>query len=384
MSVSAQTPTRHRLADFIRHHQAAIVEEWVAFARTRSPASEGMTKLALKDHVVDILRFVVTDIETPQTSHEHREKSLGLDADDDPAVDSAAEVHATLRLADGFDIDQMVSEYRALRASVVRQWTAQQGVMDAQDVYDLTRFNEAIDQAMTESIAHYTKTINASRNLFLGILGHDLRNPITAASMAAAWLKRSGTIDAKQGKVVSELGKALQRATRMLNDLFDLTRSSFGTDIPVSKSDTDMAALCEDIADELRHVHQDRRIIVSHKGDPRGRWDPARMGQVLSNLLGNASQHGDGAKPITVTVAGDKADTVRISVHNHGAPIPAESQKTIFESWMRGQAGETSEQPHLGLGLYIAKLIVEAHTGTIELTSDEAAGTTFMVELPRE
>ena len=112
---------QERLADFIRHNHDSIVTEWIAFARTRSPASDGMSKLALQDHVADILNFVATDLVSPQTKAEQVDKSHGLTEGGEPFRRSAAEIHAALRLADGFDIDQMVSEYRALRASVVKQ-----------------------------------------------------------------------------------------------------------------------------------------------------------------------------------------------------------------------------------------------------------------------
>lgn len=134
---------RHeRLADFIRNNQSAFVEEWIDFARTRSPASEGMSKLALKDHIVDILKFVAADLESPQTLAEQFDKSRGMDSGDGSFRKSAAEVHAALRLADGFEIDQMVSEYRALRASVVKQWVAHHTRLESIDLADLTRFNE--------------------------------------------------------------------------------------------------------------------------------------------------------------------------------------------------------------------------------------------------
>jgi signal transduction histidine kinase len=247
-----------RLADFIRHNLDAIVEEWIKFARTRSPASDGMSRLALQDHVVDILNFIATDMESPQTGAEQVDKSHGLG--DELFRESAAEIHSALRVAEGFDIDQMVSEYRALRASVIKHWVAQQKSLASTDVADLTRFNEAIDQAVTESVAHYTKTINNSRNLFLGILGHDLRNPIGAASMAARRMEQSATTDPKQAKVFSEIIRTTDRATRILDDLLDLTRSSFGADIPLKKSNTSMADLCEEIADELRGINERRQI----------------------------------------------------------------------------------------------------------------------------
>lgn len=374
-----------RLADFIRHNQPAIIKEWTDFARTRSPASDGMSKLALQDHIVDILKFIADDLESSQTATEQVEKSHGLGVEDGPLSQSAAEIHAALRLADGFDIDQMVSEYRALRASVVKQWVAHQDSLASTDVEDLTRFNEAIDQAVTESVAHYTKTINNSRNLFLGVLGHDLRNPIGAASMAAKWMARSGTADPKQAQLVSEMVRTTDRATRILDDLLDLTRSSFGTDIPVEKAKTDMAALCQEIADELRSINASQTIEVSRTGDPTGLWDVARMGQVLSNLMGNAIQYSEASSPVTVTVLGLDPKKVIVTVHNFGAPIPPESQKIIFQSWMRGQEVKVSAEhgTHLGLGLYIARLIVEAHGGEISVTSDQTAGTTFTLRLPR-
>jgi signal transduction histidine kinase len=374
-----------RLADFVRQNQAPIVKEWIEFARTISPASDKLSKLALEDHIVDILAFVADDLESAQTPRERFDKSRGNGPKDGPFSESAAEVHAALRLADGFDIDQMVSEYRALRASVVKLWLTHHQALASTDIEDLTRFNESIDQAVTESVARYTKTINNSRNLFLGVLGHDLRNPLGAVSMGAQWIERSGTTNPKQAKVVSEIRTAAGRATQILNDLLDLTRSSFGTEIPVVRTKTDMASLCQEIADEHRAVNPDRRFEVAHEGDPMGSCDPARLGQVLSNLMGNAVQYGDVSSPITVKVAGNDPETVTITVHNRGTPIPLETQKVIFQSWMRGQdVKHPPEQgAHLGLGLYIAKLIVEAHGGEISVTSNEQTGTTFTLRIPR-
>ena len=178
------------LANFIRRNMEEIIAEWVTFAQTRTPASTGMTKLALRDHIEEILNFIAEDLESPQTALEQVAKSKGDGPKENSINQTAAEIHATLRLTDGFNIDQMVSEYRALRASVVKQWLCDTHLPDVSDVNDLTRFNEAIDQAIAESVAEYTRQVDSTRNLFLGILGHDLRNPIGAASMAAEMLTR--------------------------------------------------------------------------------------------------------------------------------------------------------------------------------------------------
>jgi hypothetical protein len=136
--------TEHlRLASFIRFNVDPIAAEWIDFARTRTPASDSMTKLALRNHIEEILNFVADDLERLQTAQEQIEKSRGLGPVDTPFSHSAAQVHATLRLTDGFDIGQMVSEYRALRASDVKQWIKHNQVFGVTDLEDLTRFNEA-------------------------------------------------------------------------------------------------------------------------------------------------------------------------------------------------------------------------------------------------
>jgi signal transduction histidine kinase len=201
--------------------------------------------------------------------------------------------------------------------------------------------------------------------------------------MAAQRMERWGATDPKQAKVVSELVRTTERATRILNDLLDLTRSSFGTDIPIAKAKTDMAMLCQTIADELRSINEAQPVTVEHEGDSVGFWDAARMGQVLSNLMGNAIQYSDSCSPVTVTIFGKDPDTVTLNVHNLGPAIPIENQRAIFQSGMRGQVNDPGEHTHLGLGLYIARLIVEAHGGKIAVTSDEKRGTTFTVRLPR-
>ena len=128
-----------RLAEFVRQNQASIVKEWVEFARSISPASDKMSKLALEDHIFDILGFVADDLESAQTPRERFDKSRGKGPKEGPFSDSAAEIHAALRLADGFDIDQMVSEYRALRASVVKLWLKHNQALANSDIEDLTR-----------------------------------------------------------------------------------------------------------------------------------------------------------------------------------------------------------------------------------------------------
>ena len=381
---AAKSPTEpRRLAYFIRANVDPIVAEWVKFAQTRTPASDTMTNLALKDHVVELLQFVADDLESPQSNNEQVQKSRGLGIENSDFVRSAAEIHAALRLSEGFDIDQLVSEYRALRASVVKLWAASSTVLPATDLEDMTRFNEAIDQAMTESVAEYTKMVNRSRELFLGVLGHDLRNPIGAALVAARRMVERGVPESRESKLSGQIAISMERATSILDDLLEITRSAFGAELPLVRTSMEMGELGTQLVEEMRTLSGGRQIEIKIVGDTQGYWDQPKMGQVFSNLIGNALQYSPGNSAITVTIT-DQGDRVLIAVHNEGDPIPLGEQKTIFKSLTRGGDGsEGAGSTHLGLGLFIAHKIIVAHGGDISVESSQKQGTTFSAVLPK-
>jgi signal transduction histidine kinase len=170
-----------RLADFIDTRLREIMVDWEAFAATRLPASSKMDALALRDHAPQILKAISADLRTLQTAAEQQSKSHGLTPVSVGAPQTAAEVHGMLRAQSGFSLIQLASEYRALRASVLRLWAAVNGSEELANVAeDVMRFNEAVDQAIAESVAFYSQEVDRSRQLFLGILGHDPRNPLNA------------------------------------------------------------------------------------------------------------------------------------------------------------------------------------------------------------
>ena len=185
-NLETKEPTKIRLGDFIDKNTQQIVSEWKTFAKTLTPAANDMTPLALRDHIIQILSFIINDIKSPQTSSEQVQKSRGEKERDSKTT--VAETHAALRLAGGFDIDQMVSEYRALRATIIKLWSQSNVVMDNEDIIDLIRFNESIDQELAESVSYYTEKISHSKDLFIGILSHELRNPLNVISLAAQLL----------------------------------------------------------------------------------------------------------------------------------------------------------------------------------------------------
>ena len=368
-----------RLADFIRDNHGVIVKEWETFAATLTPAADAMTNAALRDHAVEILTAIVDDMNRPQGRVEQAEKSKGQS--DVHRMEAVGRIHAGLRVEGGFKLDQLVAEYRALRASVLRLWGKAGGEPRAYDLEEVTRFNEAIDEALTEATNWYSATIEKTRDQFLAILGHDLRNPIAGILLSAAKLKKAAGLEDPQSKAALRIMNSAQRMERMVNDLLDLTRTRLGGGIPVALTALDLEPVLREVLGELEAAHPDWELRFQVTGDLRGDWDRDRVAQVISNIVGNAFQHGKDKAPIRVIAEGQENEVV-IAVKNEGPPIPPAHLSTIFEAMVRhgGDDGSTS----LGLGLYIAREIVNAHHGTISVTSTtEEGGTTFTVRLPR-
>lgn len=371
-----------RLAAFIRANSKQIIAEWENFARTLVPAAEGMSPLSLRNHIHYILAFIADDIDSAQDEAEQIKKSRGEKPKD--SMDSVAETHAALRQAGGFNLDQMVSEYRALRASVTKLWMAQESGAAPESISDLVRFNEAIDQSLTESISYYSKKVDHSRDLFLGILSHDLRNPIGAIVMAAELTARIGSLNERQKMLMSQIVTSAGRATTILDQLLDLTRARLGSGLRIIREQADMAFVARQLLEEMRSLHPGRTFTLEISGDTQGEWDKPRLGQVLSNLLGNAVQYGFKDLPIGVTIKGEAKD-VSLSVHNQGVPISKDAIRGIFDALIRGgeDGSDFSNSTNLGLGLYITKEIVSAHGGTVHVASSEKDGTTFTARFPR-
>jgi signal transduction histidine kinase len=373
-----------RLSDFIVANREPILAEWEAFARTLAPPSGSMDITALRDHANEMLTVIAADLKTPQDRHAQAEKSKG----NAPAIDesTAAEKHGADRAESGFTTDQMVSEYRALRASVIRLWTKPQGEIAPTDLEDLTRFNEAIDQALAEGIARFTQALDQSKEMFLAILGHDLRTPLAAVMMSAEFMLETQELKEPHLTLTQRISRSSKRMNQMIGALLDFTRSRLGGGIPIVRADMNMGKVAHDVVDEIAASHPDRAMKVDARGELKGEWDCPRISQVLTNLIGNALEHGSGGTHVTVDVHGDDEE-VTIAIHNQGAAIPADQLKGIFNPMKRtettGNAGVDGSSGNLGLGLYIAERIVHAHKGRIEVESTEEHGTTFTVHLPR-
>lgn len=373
-----------RIADFVEQEVDCIVHEWVAFARTRVPSSQQLSTEELEDHAKVLLLSLSADIRDRQSERERHDKSQGNAQGNAPEITRIARDHAAQRFQQGFSLDDLLSEFRALRASVIRRWTQQIPDVNHDTLDQLIRFGEALDQALSESAALYSQKVDDSRNLLLGVLGHDLRTPLGVVHLSASYLLRTDTLDGAQTKAAARILTSAERMTLMVKDILDFTQTAFGVPLPISPAPADLGQLTKNIVGEVTTLYPQSEVDISCEGPLTGHWDSGRIAQMLSNLIANAVQHGEASRPVSVRVAGD-GDAVSVQVQNAGRPISAEAQKNLFFP-LRQEAAAHGEQragsSGLGLGLYIAREIATAHGGTLEVSSGEE-GTSFVARLPR-
>ena len=254
------------------------------------------------------------------------------------------------------------------------------------DVDDVTRFNESIDQSLSTAVHCYTRRVDQSRDLFLAILSHDLRNPLNSIAMSAALLPHVVKSAAEAIDVASQISTNANVMGRMISDLLDYTRTRLGAGMPVNMAPMDLGSLCQELLNEFRSGHRNRQIGFQSSGDLRGSGDVDRLRQAISNLLGNAIQHSHQSDAVELIARGESAHILLI-IHNGGTPIPPGELAKIFDPLVRGSSAEfpkANRPGSIGLGLYIARAIAESHGGTLEVTSTESKGTAFTLRLPRD
>lgn len=369
------------LSDFIAQNNALIVDECEAFARTLGPAAEDMDREALRDHIDQILVAVAADMKQPQTEAQRSEKSKGHAPADADSLDPAAETHGALRAASGFDVTQTAAEYRALRASVIRLWLGTSPTLGPAQVEELTRFNEAMDQALAETLQQFAAAAEASRNLFLGVLSHELRTPLGTMVGSAGMLLHLANQHPQLRDAANRILRGGQRIRSILDDLLDYVHSGNGGAMRVTPADTRMDDLCTRMARDVEAAFPGSRIDLVAKGDMQGRWDAQRIAQAVSNLMSNAIKYGAPDTTVGVTLDGTATDEVVVAVHNQGSRIPPGTLESLFQPLVRGDVGDPTGTS-LGLGLFIVREIALAHGGSADVESSDL-GTTFSLRLPR-
>jgi signal transduction histidine kinase len=235
-------------------------------------------------------------------------------------------------------------------------------------------------------VQSYSDDVATTRDMFLAVLGHDLRGPLHSIHIAGDVLASPHTLDEVRFQTAMRVIRASKIMNGLITDLLEFTGSRMGREIPIERSDCDLRHACEEALDSIKAVEPDHEFIQHVSGDLRIRADGARLRQVLSNLLNNAVQHGDKRTPVSLSACGAK-DEIVLSVANFGRPIPVEALRIIFDPLVQvpSTTSDVYKRPKtsLGLGLFIAREIVRGHSGTIDVQSSEKTGTVFTIRLPR-
>ena len=372
-----------KLDQFLIEHIEEILVEWEAFSGTLVPTAT-LSNMVLGDHARGMLEAIALDIETSQNPEQQYEKSRGNAPHLASRVQSAAFSHGGQRQASDFSLHQLCAEFRALRATVLRLWLPHVGEMRQVISSQMVRFNEAIDQALAESVVSYSSKADQTRELFLAILGHDLRMPLFSMRLAGESLKKPALSAAQ----IAETGDRIRSSTRLMNsmvaDLLGYTRTQLGSGMPIVASLVDVGIVCDSALEDAKAAHPLSQFELQVTGNTTGVFDGVRLHQLFANLLFNAAQYGDIDKPVVLAIHGDEQG-ISVRVTNQGPPIPAESLGAIFKPLVQlPDEGGVDERPRtsLGLGLFVAREIAQAHGGTISVQSDAASGTSFTVRIP--
>jgi signal transduction histidine kinase len=347
----------------LRTHRDEILAAW-AREVAALPPFRAIEVRDLRDHVPELLDQLDAWLERrPSEAERPTEKPL-----------AAASAHALHRLEMGLDLKMLIYEYRLLRRAVFQTSPGREVEHDS-----LIVINDAIDQAIAESVSVYAeesrRRLEQTRDRFVGIVSHELRNPLAAIIAGAAQMLKREELSGPQAQTAQRMLRAATRMGRVIANVLDFARVRLGAGIPLTLSSSDLGRICREAVDEIRLGAPGKQIVFEAEGDLTGQWEEERITRAVHNLLSNALKHGRDV--VRLRAHGEDGEVV-VDVKNDGPPIPESSLEAIFEPlW-------TSDRTTgLGFGLFIVREVVSAHGGTVTVRSSEAEGTTFTVRLPR-
>jgi signal transduction histidine kinase len=239
--------------------------------------------------------------------------------------------------------------------------------------YDITE-RKRTETQLADSLSR-ERELAEFREMFIGMLGHDLRNPVASIVMSAAGLLRRDELGQEDAERASIIIRGGQRMQRMITQLLEFTRVRLGGGFPIATGPADLREICRNVIEEF-----EAGIQLEVERDVTGTWDEDRLTQVLSNLVGNAIEYARPGTDVIVKAYAEGPEIV-VEIINQGEPIPADVLPFIFQPFRRAHRG-TSTTGNLGLGLYIAHQVALSHGGTLDAHSADGK-TTFVMRLPR-
>lgn len=397
-----------RFSDFINHNIDTILLEWEVFARALPPGKD-MDVRQLRDHAREILETIAEDMDLVQSQAERANKSKGEGKLMKLSL-GFAKKHAGIRHEEGFDLNQVIAEYRALRASVIHLWTRNMQTADTETLYELTRFNEEIDQALTYSVQEFLAVSERNRRAmvkklqdseeryraiaeslqradkhkdeFLAVLAHELRNPLSPVQTGIEILRMTEGIPPPALSPLKMMERQMVHLIRLVDDLLDISR--------INQGKVNLHLRTVDITDVIRKAVEATSVYFSQHGNCQVsvefssellyvKGDSVRLVQILSNLLSNACKHSTENGQVWVS-ARREGERVQIIVRDNGVGMAPEKINKLFDMFKQLDEKSTSG---LGIGLALARKLMDLHGGTIEGRSEGLEqGSEFVLCLP--
>lgn len=349
-----------RIGAYLRQRRDAIGAECARRIQARIPAAQGASHASLADPLPPLIDALADALD--------REEGAV------PEVLAPARRHAQLRDEQAFGLREIVWEYAILRDVLLESIAASPDVpVEARPVFATVQaVDHEVDRAVYEAIRQYVDARDRRRDLFAGMLTHDLRNPLHAARLTLSMMERRGRLDPEDAVALETARSYLVTVSKLVDELAEFMRARLGQGIPVNRAPMDLGGLVRDVFEEFRLAHADRRLVLVEAGALWASADRTRMTQVLNNLLGNALKHGE--DPIEVA-ARSEGGSVVVEVRNRGVIAEAVRDR-IFEPFAGREGGG------LGLGLFIVREVARAHGGEVEVVTEPGV-TSFRVRVPQ-
>lgn len=340
----------------------------------------------LRARAEDIARRWHRDVESPSSSLVTRMPELveaiaaWVEGERETSLEqlrAVAQAHALEHHRAGHLLTRAIAEYDAVRGTLLE--IALEGERSELATAVLA-VATALDRVISEAVARYEAEHDHVRERFIGMLVHDLRDPLTAVTMSANLLSDM-TLGDRQAQLVGRITRGARRIERMVDEVVDFARGMDGAQLTLTPATFDMAEVCSEAILEARGLPAPREIQLDVVGNVQGTWDRERARQALANLLANATQSSQGVIRVKISEAPDRRFVV-VAVTNRGPAIAPEMLARFFEPFARA-VSDQSRVRGLGLGLYLVEQIARAHGGGVRAESTAADGTTIFVDWPR-
>jgi signal transduction histidine kinase len=360
----------NKTSDRLQQNAPRIMQMWEERARAEVSASIHHDSLVLQNSLPKYLDQLVDELST------QIERTPARIKNDQIKSTRIGKEHGEGRAGSAdYSMTQLIFEYHILRQVIfqVLEEEAPLGVRERDIIID------SIEQAVNDAATQFSHTLREIQELFMVTLTHDLRNPMNVVKIGAQLILRQMKRGGTHVKVAMRIVRAIDRMDAMIQDLLDASRLRTGEPLKLELKACDLERLVQEIVEELNFTYRERFVLVSD-AEVRSHCSPKQIQRVIENLATNAVKYGAADTPITLTLQQSETQ-ISLSIHNEGNPIALEDQSILFQQFRRTLTAD--EQAGWGLGLFLAKSIVEAHRGTLEVESAEGKGTRFIVQLPK-